>query len=396
MITDTSFTDVVARWGTMYGGFFGLAVVIAAILLIADIVVPVLVFFDARRRGRSPIGWVVALVAIPIICSLPALLFIVYSPIIGTLALALPLIVLSIYMFSSAASPAMRPAFAGAAVPQVAMPGGPEPARISAQQAQAIAGAPQAAVSSGSAIDQAGTRFVGGAPAGLFGVLVATSGVDRGREFRIEGDTIEIGRDATSQVRLSDPETSRRHSKIKIENGIATIFDLASTNGTFVNGEKVTSVQLGDNDVIRIGTTDMVVKLLGPAAGQAVPAKGGTMMKQPAKPATVFKEPATWTVTVDAGPDHGKKASLATAVVVGRDDTCDLVLADPEVSRSHARIEVKSGAVFVEDLESSNGTEILRPDGVAVAVKPGKSQPLAEGEKVRVGETDLSFAPPGS
>ena len=43
-------------------------------------------------------------------------------------------------------------------------------------------------------------------------------------------------------------------------------------------------------------------------------------------------------------------------LTIGRDRTCELVLADAEVSRKHARLEAQAGVVFLRDLESRNGT----------------------------------------
>jgi len=284
-------------------------------------------------------------------------------------------------------NPAGRPGWEAFDIARLAPEARDYLAKTGAMQATPIEAVPRPAEPA----QEPGTRFVGSAPAGLVGLFVATGGVDRGKEFRIDGD-VEIGREVGCRVKLSDPETSRRHAKIKIENGAPHLYDLASTNGTFVNGQRITDAVLGDNDVVRIGNTEMAVKLLTPAQA-AKPAKGGTMMKPAAKSATVLKAPPSWTARIDAGPDAGRTFSLGRPVVVGREG--DEVLGDEMVSRKHARIEVKDGAVFVEDLESSNGTEILRPDGVAVKVRPGRPQPLAEGEKVRVGDTELSFTPPG-
>ena len=45
-------------------------------------------------------------------------------------------------------------------------------------------------------------------------------------------------------------------------------------------------------------------------------------------------------------------------IVVGRDEPADLAVADASLSRVHARFEVRDGAVFVEDLGSTNGTRV--------------------------------------
>jgi pSer/pThr/pTyr-binding forkhead associated (FHA) protein len=180
-----------------------------------------------------------------------------------------------------------------------------------------------------------------------------------------------------------------------VDAGSVKLIDLASTNGTFVNGTRITEAELREGDVLRIGTTEMSVKLL---ASKAVPTTG-TVMKEkakPPKPKTVIKQAGAWTSTIVEGPDAGKTVALVVPVHVGRDDDCELALSDPATSRRHAIISVVNGAVMVEDLGSSNGTEIVRADGATVRVLPGKPQPVASGEKVRLGDTVLEFTEPNS
>jgi pSer/pThr/pTyr-binding forkhead associated (FHA) protein len=71
------------------------------------------------------------------------------------------------------------------------------------------------------------------------------------------------------------------------------------------------------------------------------------------------------------GSDAGRQVELESARQVGRDDTADLVLADPQVSRLHARVTPTGEGAVVEDLGSTNGTfvngnEIHAPTPVAV------------------------------
>jgi DNA-binding SARP family transcriptional activator len=72
--------------------------------------------------------------------------------------------------------------------------------------------------------------------------------------------------------------------------------------------------------------------------------------------------------------------------VVGRHPECDVVLADPEVSRRHVELRPVVGGYDLVDLGSSNGTRI---DGQEVA-----RHRLADGDVVRVGSTDLAFHQP--
>ncbi|HRW18391.1 MAG TPA: DUF3662 and FHA domain-containing protein [Dermatophilaceae bacterium] len=82
-----------------------------------------------------------------------------------------------------------------------------------------------------------------------------------GERYPLLGSLTIIGRDATADVILDDPGISRRHSELRVTHDgphlVASIRDLASTNGTFVNGERITSVRLEDGDRITVGRTTM-------------------------------------------------------------------------------------------------------------------------------------------
>lgn len=56
------------------------------------------------------------------------------------------------------------------------------------------------------------------------------------------------------------------------------------------------------------------------------------------------------------GPLNGQRWLIDRSIVVGRDDTCDVVISDRQVSRYHARFTPSEGGVLLEDLGSKNGT----------------------------------------
>jgi hypothetical protein len=68
-----------------------------------------------------------------------------------------------------------------------------------------------------------------------------------------------LGRDDSADVILDDPGISRQHTEIRVTSDgphlVTSIRDLGSTNGTFVNGERVTSQRLADGDRINVGRT---------------------------------------------------------------------------------------------------------------------------------------------
>jgi len=86
----------------------------------------------------------------------------------------------------------------------------------------------------------------------------------RGGRFLIihDGERLAIGRDPdVSDWTLMDPAISRRHCYLSKENGVLRVQDLGSSNGTFVNGERVEEAEVGPSDELRVGTTRFLMGL---------------------------------------------------------------------------------------------------------------------------------------
>jgi hypothetical protein len=73
-------------------------------------------------------------------------------------------------------------------------------------------------------------------------------------------DRIVIGRAKEADLRLGDPNVSRRHAAIYVEDGVVMVEDLDSTNGTLVNGYPVSTTRLDENDILNIGNCKMSVR----------------------------------------------------------------------------------------------------------------------------------------
>jgi hypothetical protein len=87
------------------------------------------------------------------------------------------------------------------------------------------------------------------------------SGKYQGGEFPLKTEKqIVIGRSSELDMVLVEDMVSRKHAKIVVSSGAITIEDLGSTNGTFVNGEKVKQAKLKEGDRILIGTS--ILKLI--------------------------------------------------------------------------------------------------------------------------------------
>jgi Protein of unknown function (DUF3662)/FHA domain len=75
------------------------------------------------------------------------------------------------------------------------------------------------------------------------------------RDVPLTKEVVTIGRLADSDVVLDDKGASRRHAQVRTKDGVSTLTDLGSTNGTKLNGQQVQARTLEDGDRITVGTT---------------------------------------------------------------------------------------------------------------------------------------------
>jgi predicted component of type VI protein secretion system len=156
-----------------------------------------------------------------------------------------------------------------------------------------------------------------------------------GREVEATPDAV-IGREGTDIV-LADPEVSRRHAAIRAHGDGIAIEDLGSTNGTYVNDQRVQGTRpLSDGDTVRLGNT--VWRVRAAAAAEA----GATMVGQvPAAPQVTAAravptdiQPPTQQQPPAAPPQAPAAAGAPSPQAVGRRGD---VPAPPEVAPSAIR-----------------------------------------------------------
>jgi predicted component of type VI protein secretion system len=80
--------------------------------------------------------------------------------------------------------------------------------------------------------------------------FVMRSGPNTGQTYRLEASEIIVGRDASNGIAINDAEVSRKHARLSLHGSAYVIQDLGSTNGTFVNRQRITGSQ-----VLNIGDT---------------------------------------------------------------------------------------------------------------------------------------------
>lgn len=203
--------------------------------------------------------------------------------------------------------------------------------------------------------------------------LVITDG-DGVRELPLTGEA-KAGRLAENAIQLKVAEASRQHCRFFKEKDNWFVEDLGSSNGTLVNGRKVSKFELQDGDVITIGAAAM--KFLDVEVA-AAPAESGWGDDD-----EITLEQETFLLLGVKGRE-GEVVKLASdRLGVGRTKKNLLCIPDASVSGEHAEIVKRGDAWFVRDLMSSNGTFV---DGERV-----KEQQIRSGQVLRFGLADARF-----
>jgi adenylate cyclase len=117
--------------------------------------------------------------------------------------------------------------------------------------------------------------------------LVSTAG-DQSIDVK-PGVTLVVGRAVNSDIPIYDPTISRQHAQLSAEDGGVRVKDLGSSNGTFLNGSKVTDTLAAPNDVLTFGKVAFYVREHAKPSGQPKEAPGGFGAQKPAG-ATIVRQ----------------------------------------------------------------------------------------------------------
>jgi pSer/pThr/pTyr-binding forkhead associated (FHA) protein len=198
---------------------------------------------------------------------------------------------------------------------------------------------------------------------------------------------ITIGRGDGNTIILNSARISRNHARIEWSKDNFTIRDMSSSNGTFVNGQRIEYLPcaLKDGDLImleRIPVHFEVIKAVQPLVEQDASTLPTVPMvkhgKSVARPRIVITE----------GAESGREIALeGDEITIGREcpsASWQVQLKDGSASRPHARIEQQKGQYSITDLGSANGTTVNNIPVYAPVT-------LNEGDVIGIGVTKLTF-----
>lgn len=151
--------------------------------------------------------------------------------------------------------------------------------------------------------------------------LIVRRGPQPNQQFELTRDTATIGRDITNDIVINDPEISRHHTRLTRTPSGHTVEDLRSTNGTFVNRQRLTGpYQLSNGDLIGLGeTVTLAYEVIGGVSQGAATMVGGGGQQQapPSRPPMAYAPaaPAYVEEEEDYAPDRSRWIVIGCGVL---------------------------------------------------------------------------------
>jgi len=211
-------------------------------------------------------------------------------------------------------------------------------------------------------------------------------GVDK--EILVTGTGLTIGRSTQNDLVITDLAASRFHCKFLPEDAALKLVDLDSTNGTFLNGERVVGNHLIQNgDKVRIGEMVFEIEVFPTQPEEEAPKEG--MAELALEKTFIVPAPVDFPwLAISLGTGRGttilldkKRMQIGRA---SRNKQWDIDLVDRAVSRPHAEISQVGDQWILTDLGSANGTML---NGKEVH----EPQVLKDGDALGIGDTVLIY-----
>ena len=216
--------------------------------------------------------------------------------------------------------------------------------------------------------------------------LVSTSG-DQSIDVK-PGTQLVVGRAVNSDVPIYDPTISRQHAQLTVQNGGVLVKDLGSSNGTFLNGSRITEAVATPNDVVMFGKVSFYVREVAKPSEAPKPAAGSTFPQAKPQQATIVRQlPLSPEGDIISG--RVKRLSLSTAP----DATQETKDAARSAKKLELLLEISKALSRQQDVDKLLESvvdftfQVMPVDRVSILLnEPGASEPIPKISKSRLGE----------
>lgn len=199
------------------------------------------------------------------------------------------------------------------------------------------------------------------------GVLVYVNKPTEGEFIKLRADGTIFGREKADVV-VDDKEVSSTHFQIQVINEEYHVFDMNSSNGTFVNSNRIVKARLREGDILRAGKTEFKFLLIDEKRVRHIP----TLFHSASAPSKSHHSIVD--TLIDRELNEEERPSIIIEVVYGDDEREVIELfeknlfigrashfgrfdQDSEISRKHLLVKLNdSGEIFIEDQQSTNGS----------------------------------------
>ncbi len=216
--------------------------------------------------------------------------------------------------------------------------------------------------------------------------LVSTSG-DQTIDIKPTA-TLVVGRAVNSDVPIYDPTISRQHAQLSVQNGGVLVKDLGSSNGTFLNGSRITEAVATPNDVVMFGKVSFYVREVSKPAEAPKAAPGAFPGPKPPQATIVRQLPLSPEGDIISG--RVKRLSIDTGSPASTSETHE---AARSAKKLELLLEISKALSRQQDVDKLLESvvdftfQVMAVDRVSILLnEAGATEPIPKISKSRLGE----------
>lgn len=182
------------------------------------------------------------------------------------------------------------------------------------------------------------------------------------KDFALGSTPLIIGRKPEADIRIPLGEVSRAHCEVRVQGGKILVRDLGSSNGTYVNDQKVTEAALKAGDQMRVGPVQFTVQVDGKPERISPPPAPAAPASAASKPAAASTEATTRIPPAPAKPAADDDFDIDNLEELDSEDLSDFDIDEISDSGVIEDIEEVGDAEEIDNLEEISEDDLIPDD----------------------------------